>query len=383
MKTAHACEELSLQTLRKRAGNLPLRTIFRDFAIAYLLIGLSGVAEGFAQSPQTATGMSVLNGNRSMLDAHNCYPYEGRWNDRVQRALRSGYPVSIEQDLAWYIDPLTDAGRVVVSHTPHPTGDEPTLRAYFFEQVRPVIEKAIAENKTETWPVVVLHFDFKDNRPELLKAVWQLLREYEPWLSTAAKASDISKLQPIHKGPLLVITEDSDEQQKVFYDDLPVGGKLRLFGSAHTATAPKLSMPELIHWAVTVSPKELLSEKPTNYRRWWNSSWYTVEEGGQHRAGDWTSADDLRLRALVDHAHDLGFWVRFYTLDGFAPDQDKGWGQGYNFGSVEAVRLRWRAAVTAGVNFIATDQYEDLPAFLQQNSQQLRPAAPMVKASRN
>lgn len=42
----------------------------------------------------------------------------GRWDDRVGRALRSGYPVSIEQDLAWYVDPATGRGRVVVSHTP-------------------------------------------------------------------------------------------------------------------------------------------------------------------------------------------------------------------------------------------------------------------------
>jgi hypothetical protein len=32
---------------------------------------------------------------------------------------------------------------------------------------------------------------------------------------------------------------------------------------------------------------------------------------------------------------------------------------GYNFGSLDAVRIRWRAAIDAGVDFIATDQYED------------------------
>ncbi len=291
------------------------------------------------------------------------------------RALRSGYPVSIEQDLAWFMDPATNQGRVVVSHKPEATGAEPTLKAYFFEQVRPVVEKALAENHPETWPVIVLHFDFKDNRPELLKAVWQLLGEYEPWLSTAVKRANSSELQPIQRRPILVVTEDADEQQKVFYDDVAVGSKLRLFGSAHTVTPPKLPMPELMHWAVTVAPEELLKERPTNYRRWWNSSWYTVEEGGQHQAGDWTAADGHRLRALVDHAHAMGFWVRFYTLDGFSPEQDQGWGQGYNFGSMEAVKLRWQAAAAAGVNFIATDQYESLPAYLQQNSHELRPVA--------
>lgn len=340
-------------------------------AIACLVI-FASVATAFAQRSPAAGQIDFLNRGRPLLDAHNCYPYDGRWDDRVMRALRSGYPVSIEQDLAWYIDPATGMGRVVVSHTPEATGAEPTLRAYFFEQVRPVIEKAIAENERDTWPVVVLHFDFKDNRTELLKAVWQLLGDYEPWLSTAPKVANASELQSIQKGPLLVITEDSDEQQKVFYDELPVGAKLRLFGSAHTTAAPKLPMPELMHWAVTVAPQELLKERPTNYRRWWNSSWYAVEEGGQHQAGDWSAADDQRLHALVNHAHAMGFWVRFYTLDGFSPKEDQGWGQGYNFGSMEAVQLRWRAAVAANVNFIATDQYEDLPAYLQQNSRDLR-----------
>ena len=89
-----------------------------------------------------------------------------------------------------------------------------------------------------------------------------------------------------------------------------------------------------------------------------------VEEGSQHKAGDWTPADDGRLRALVDHAHKLGYWIRFYTLDGFAPSEDKGWGDTCNFGSCEAVMARWKAALAAGVNLIASNQYEDLAAVM-------------------
>jgi glycerophosphoryl diester phosphodiesterase len=324
-----------------------------------------------AQGPD----LDFLNHNQPLLDAHNCYPYEGKWSDRIQRALGSGYPVSIEQDLAWYVDPATGKGRVVVSHTPKTTGAEPTLEDYFFKQVRPVVEKAIAENKRDQWPVIVLHFDFKDNQTPLLQAVWQILGEHQDWLSTAVKTSDPSKLSPIERKPILVVTEESDDQQKVFYDDLPVGARLRLFGSAHTHPTPKdMPMRQLMHWAVQVTPEELLSEPPTNYRRWWNSSWYTVEEGGEPGAGDWTAADDRRLRALVDHAHKMGYWVRFYTLDGFEPAADQGWGQGYNFGSREAVILRWKAAIAAGVNFIATNQYEALAPYLKQEAQDLRPA---------
>src|ERR1700748_1278787 len=97
--------------------------------------------------------LKFLNNNQPILDAHNCYPYEGHWNNRVYRALSSGFPVSIEQDLAWYVDPATGKGRAVVSHSTKPSGREPALRDYFFEQVRPTIEKAIKENKKDTWPV--------------------------------------------------------------------------------------------------------------------------------------------------------------------------------------------------------------------------------------
>jgi hypothetical protein len=328
--------------------------------------------------PALAQGsdLDFLNHNEPILDAHNCYPYQGHWNDRVQRALNSGFPVSIEQDLAWYVDPTTGKGRVVVSHTPHPTGEEPTLEDYFFKQVAPVVEKVIAENKRSQWPLIVLHFDFKENQSALLQAVWEVLGQHEDWLSTAAKTSDLGKLSPIDRKPILVITEEADEQQKVFYDILPVGARLRLFGSAHTLPTPKkMTKDQLAHWAVNASPGELLNERPTNYRRWWNSSWYAVEEGGEPRAGDWTPADDQRLRALVDHAHEMGYWVRFYALDGFAAAEDRGWGMSYNFGSHEAVIQRWKAAISAGVNFIATNQYEALAIYLKQDAKRFRPAS--------
>jgi hypothetical protein len=144
-----------------------------------------------------------------------------------------------------------------------------------------------------------------------------------------------------------------------------VGAKLRLFGSAHTQEVETGPRERRIHLAATLPPEKLLTDPPTNYRRWWNNSWYLVEEGGQKKAGDWTEADDRRLRALVDYAHHLGYWIRFYTLDGFPAADEHGWDDGYNFGSQEAVLTRWKAALAAGVNFIATDQYEDLAALMR------------------
>ena len=145
----------------------------------------------------------------------------------------------------------------------------------------------------------------------------------------------------------------------MFFKEVPAGARLRLFGSAHTAPVQDN------HLLVTLPPERLLTLPPTNYRRWWNNSWYVVEEGGAAHAGYWTPADQARLRALADYAHRLGYWIRFYTLDGFTPAEDQGWGASYNFGSEAAVRLRWQAARDAQVNLIATDQYEALGAFLK------------------
>ncbi len=178
LTTRHRCQQtnhrqnradasaLSISSRCQRTGLTTLSKKYASSIAGVLLAATLSIAS--AQAPD----LDLLNHNRSILDAHNCYPYDGHWNDRVQRALRSGFPVSIEQDLAWYVDAATGKGRVVVSHTPKPTGEEPTLHDYFFEQVRPVIEKAIAQNKQNEWPLIVLHFDFKDNQPAILNAVW-------------------------------------------------------------------------------------------------------------------------------------------------------------------------------------------------------------------
>jgi hypothetical protein len=318
---------------------------------------LFGVAL-FAQSRP----MDLLNHNRPLVDAHNCYPYEGQWRDRLDRALSAGLPIGIEQDLAW-----GSQGTPVVSHSRDVKGGEPTLREHFFEHVRPLVEKALRENNRASWPLITVHFDFKDNRPELHRAVWELLGEYESWITTALKTTDPTVLSPFDVKPLLVLTEDNDAQEEAFFTSLKVGAKLRLFGSAHTTGLPGKSREELAHLAATAAPELLLKERPTNYRRWWNNSWAEVEEGGQGKAGDWTKADEQRLKALVDHAHKLGFWIRFYTLDGFSQTENRGWDQGYNFGSREAALVRWKAAQAAGVNLIATDQFEDLAAAMRGN----------------
>src|SRR5262249_48348958 len=227
---------------------------------ALLLLALPAFAQGT---------LDFLNHTRPVLDAHNCYPYQGEWSDRIDRALRTGFPVGIEQDLAWYVDRSTGKERIVVAHQKDVTGREPDLRTYFFERVRPIVEKALTDNDRARWPLIVLHFDFKTVTPPLLRAVWDLLGEYESWISTAPKSADPNVLTPFDPKPLLVLTEDADEQEEVFYKAVPVGGKLRLFGSAHTRTIAEKPKEEHDRLLATLPPDQLLSTRATTYRRWW------------------------------------------------------------------------------------------------------------------
>jgi hypothetical protein len=309
-----------------------------------------------------------VNGGRPLLDAHNCYPQDGKWADRIDRALSIGFPVGIEQDIAPYMDLKTGEVSARVTHRNKAVAQDPTLKQYFFERVRPIVEHAIQENKSEKWPLIVVHFDFKDNNAATLEAVWKVLGEYQNWITTAPKTVNDRDLAHFDWKPLLVLTEDNPLQEEIFYRRLAVGDRLRLFGSAHTNTdiLQGLDQKQREYAIAHAAPDLLLTTRATNYRRWWNNSWWEVEQGGQHAAGDWTDADSQRLKALVDHAHRMGYSIRFYTLDGFAPVEEQGWGDSYNFGSKAGVEKRWKASLDAGVDMIATDQYEALRSFMSQ-----------------
>ena len=313
-----------------------------------------------ASNPGAANLSAAKPGSRSVMDAHNCYPYFEWWQDRIDRALSAGTPLAIEQDLLWYTDPRTGKSWSVLSHGAPGTGSELTMEDYFFKRIQPIMERALREGNKGDWPLITLNLDFKTEEPDHLIAVWNLLSKYQNWITTASRQSDESVMQPLDVKPLLVLTGESDAQEKIFEDRVPVGDRLLVFGAVHTNTKDPMAAPDVVE-----------SGPPTNYRRWWNNPWGVVERGGQTQAGDWTPDDNTRLRSLVQYAHSRNLWIRFYTLDG-APTPDlstHGWFRQYDFGTLAAAEIRWRAAAAAGVDYIASDQYEQLGAFLRhQNS---------------
>jgi len=254
-----------------------------------LLISFSGICG----SQQAQTASAFRPGGRVLLDAHNCYPYGEWWSDRIDRALSSGTPLAIEQDLAWYKDPHTNRAWSVLSHSPAATGSEPTLREYFFEHIRPIIESALKDGDHNNWPLITLNLDFKTEETEHLRAIRNLLREYQDWITTAPRSQDIRVIAPLNVKPLLVLTGESEAQKKVFHDEVSVGVPLLAFGATRT------------HNEDPTAPATSLAPDPAdNYHRWWNNPWRVIEPAGQPAAGDWNAEKEERLANLVRYAHD-------------------------------------------------------------------------------
>ncbi len=323
-------------------------------ALLALALALAAHPVGLAQRPAHAPGARVL------LDAHNAYPYEGRFADRLARALATGLPVAIEQDLIWRVGP-DGQGESVVGHDTDKVDKAPTFEQYFFGTIGPVLQQAVRENRRDRWPLVVLNLDFKTNEPAHHARVWSILNTHAQWLTTAPRTATPGTAAPLTVGPLLVLTGSDATQQVSFHDRLDEGEPILLFGAIAQPEPPGDTARDRARALAGMAPDALMATPASNYRRWVNFPWHAVEAGGQPNAGAWTPADRARLDALVTRAHEQGLWIRFYTLNGHPPaDADtQGWSKGYNFGSLEAARLRWRAAREAGVDFIATDQYED------------------------
>jgi hypothetical protein len=230
------------------------------------------------------------------------------------------------------------------------------MKDYFFERVRPVVENALKSPDHHDWPLITLNLDFKSEEPEHLEAVWKLLTEYRDWLTTAPRGEQIGEVSSLDVKPILVLTGESDAQKAIFYDRVPEGERLLVFGATHTHTAN-----------ITAGPDTIAPDPADNYHRWWNNAWNVIEAGGQPNAGEWTPEKEKRLDDFVAYAHQRGFWIRFYTLDGETVQEEscRGLFHGYNFGSRVAAEQRWHAAAKAGVDYIASDQYEELGQILK------------------
>jgi hypothetical protein len=326
-------------------------------AVATLLAGAAAVAANVTYAP----------GMRTLILSHNAYPDHGKYSDRLDRAIAAGVPFATEQDLAW-----VDGKSLMIHGAKNASGDDPTLDSYFIPKVKPLIEKAVQEGNKRNWPLVILYLDIKNDPPEHLEAISKWLDQYDGWLTTAVKTADISKQSPLDIRPMMVLVEDkqNDIKQEYFYDKVPVGGKIRVFGSVtkfdeNPKKLPREKKAEAIEFLSTLDPEQLVPHKADNYHRWFGTNWAFVEKGGETGAGQWSSASEARLKKFVDYGHRLGYFVGLYCLDGYTEAENQGWDKDYNFGSREKVMPRWQAAARAHADFISTDQMEDVAKVLK------------------
>jgi hypothetical protein len=195
----------------------------------------------------------------------------------------------------------------------------PTLEEDFFLPLKARMEAALASGDKSQWPLVTLNLDFKTATPEQLANLHALLAKYRPWLSTAPKGGD----GKITYGPLLVLLGAAQVNEDVFYTQIPAGADILGFGASANCTAA------------------------TEYRRWCNFAFRNLL-----KIPDW--------QQYVKDAQTKGLWVRVYTINGANEEESRknGWGRGYMAGSREAAEKLWGDFTKAGVDFIATDEYE-------------------------
>src|SRR6185369_1083319 len=102
------------------------------------------------------------------------------------------------------------------------------------------------------------------------------------------KTDDITRQSPLELKPMMVLVEDkqNDIKQEFFYGRVPVGGKIRVFGSAekfdeNPKKLPRSQKAEAVAYLSTVDPEQLITKKADNYRRWFGAGWAFVEKGGE------------------------------------------------------------------------------------------------------
>ena len=273
------------------------------------------------------------------ISAHNCYAEDRSDNPRLAEALALGID-NVEIDLGWD----DTARQLIVGHdaSPRPGVAYPRLET----SLVPALEAHWAARRPDGAPTV-LTIDWKTSRPEAKSAGFKEFLDARPdWFSSAPKAAD----SPMTVRRLTVCFSGSEAAKDAYDALIPRGGTYRAFRDRVFGAGAKYE-PEVASYIPGPS---------TAYHRFLAFHWSAIERGGPNLARDWTRDEADRLRALTDLAHRRGFRVRIYCLNGHTGTPLGG----YRFPDDEAARVRWRAAASARVDWIASDEYREIAAVL-------------------
>ena len=205
----------------------------------------------------------------------------------------------------------------------------------------PALEKHWKTHPNAGAPTV-LTIDWKTSKPEAVAEFKEFLDTHADWFSSAPKA----EVSPITTRKLTVCFTGSEAAKDAYDALIPEGGVYRAFRDRVIGQGGKFE-PDVAAYVPT---------KANAYHRFMTFHWGVVEEGGPALAGDWTETDASRLSALMKRVHDQGFRARFYCLNGHTGTLLSG----YQFTNDAAAKTRWLAAVKAGVDWVASDEYHEI-----------------------
>jgi hypothetical protein len=251
-------------------------------------------------------------------NAHNCYPEKGQHWERLERARQAGLR-AIEIDVTW----SEERRRTVISHEKQPIGGEPTMEEYFWRAVEPELRK-LARGRPE-WLLLI---DFKTDDAGVVEQVYRELERRRALLSRFGER--------IEYGPLTVLLTGDR-------------AAIAAFERRSRGHGPYLAMgdqePPGREYRDNVA--DYVPDQATAFYRVFNFDWKHVEpDPDARKQGPMPPEARARLQALAELAHQKGYWLRAWTLNAST------------FGGREGLLERWQAAREAGVEMLATDQYE-------------------------
>jgi hypothetical protein len=253
-----------------------------------------------------------------LYNAHNCYPEKGQYRDRLERARQAGLR-AVEIDVTW----SEQRRRTVISHEKTPSGGEPTLKEYFWKAVEPELRRL--PRGQAAW---LLQIDFKIDHPAVIEEVYRDLDRRRRLLTRFGDQVDY--------GPLTVMLTGDN-------------AAIASFEKRSRGNGPYLAMAnrEPVERQYQDNVTAYFDADATPFYRVFNLEWVHLEPDREaRRSGPLPESARTRLRALAELARQKGYWLRTWTLNEST------------FGGREGLLERWRAAREAGVDMIATDEYE-------------------------
>ena len=225
----------------------------------------------------------------------------------------------MEIDLTW----SEKRRRTVISHEKTPVGGEPTLEEYFWKPLG--MELGRMPRGRPGWLLLI---DFKTYHARVVEEVYRDLERHRRLLTRFGGNVDY--------GPLTVILTGDN-------------AAIAAFEKRNRGHGPYLAMgnrePPERQYQDNVA--DYFEADATPFYRVFNFEWAHIEpDREKRRAEPLPETAPARLRKLAQTAHQKGYWLRTWTLNEST------------FGGREGLLERWRAARDAGVEMIATDEYE-------------------------